>query len=305
MECNVCFVILHFGKNPQLTIDSISSIKQIEGGSSADVVVVCNGSDCDISDLLKKSFPQHVSTVVLEQNMGFSVGNNIGYQFAKTHGNYDFILFINNDIVIRQTDFIPALYRVYQQTPFYLCGPDIYTPSVDYHSSPLRNCVPDIHETEQIISEKERYISYFKKLFSFVAFKSFLMEAKHFHGIPSGAMRFWRKIRNNNKPYRNTAENVVLQGSCLIISKKFIEQNKKVFEPEVFLYFEEYYLAEKCAQRQWNTLYSNQLQVYHMHRGSSGLSGMTYRAYCQKKISITEVYLLAAKQYREHLISVN
>lgn len=68
-----------------------------------EVIVVDNASPNGDSLLLKTSLPD-TTVICSEENLGFSGGNNLGYQYAK--GEY--IVFINNDIIISKP-FLKAL----------------------------------------------------------------------------------------------------------------------------------------------------------------------------------------------------
>ena len=284
MKRKVCFIILHYGKNTDITMNVINSIKALENKECVDIVVVCNGREYNLNKNVAEDQLSGVDIVVLEDNKGFSVGNNAGYVYAKKKDDYDFIIFVNNDIVIEQKDFIERLYHIYERNPFYVGGPDIYIPYTAYHSSPMEDKLLSLEDISQIIVKRRKAIQEYQRSFSLKVFKSYILDTFNGRNTFSCFFKVWRRIRKNNKKYEFEQQNVILQGACLIFSRDYISCNQKAFEPEVFLYFEEYYLARKCERNQWKTLYSNEIQVIHLHRGSSGLFGQTYREYCKKRI---------------------
>ena len=297
MNNKVCFIILHYGPNIDLTEQAVDAAKKLDFDGNKDVVVVCNGKEYDITAQLSKK----AKVIVLDKNEGFSKGNNAGYATAKADDDYDFMIIMNNDVVIEQADFLTKLYKNYARNPFYVAGPDIYTPFSDYHSSPMYKNPPDINRINAIINSKTALQNQLKKRVSISAYKDYLAETKKKSFAPHAITKLWRKIRNNNKNYLVEQKNVVLQGSCVIFSKDYIAYNDKAFEPEVFLYFEENYLCLKCRKNNWPVVYFNDLQVMHYHRGSSGLAKISYKEYCEKKIAITQRFIDSAVQYREYI----
>lgn len=296
MSDKLCFIILHYGDNYQLTTNAVNAIKQLEASDKADIVVVCNGEEFDIRKKVDTSILCAVDVIVLEENKGFSVGNNVGYAYAKNKDDYAFIVIMNNDVIIKQRDFISSMFRLYIEHPFHVCGPDIYTPYIAFHSNPLCDHVYSAVDLRKIIHKREMQKREFEKRFSLAAVKSYLLEGFAGRQLFAGFYKIWRKIKMNNCKFEIPASNVVLQGSCFIFSNDFIVENEKVFLPEVFLYFEEHYLAKRCKENKWIMYYSPELQVLHMHRGSSNLVGQSYRSYCQRKIQIEERFIAAAKE---------
>ena len=73
------------------------------------VWVVDNGSVNDEAAVLAKRFPE-ITAIRSEENRGFAGGNNL----ALTKTDADFILLLNNDIIVRN-DFISPLIRRFQQ----------------------------------------------------------------------------------------------------------------------------------------------------------------------------------------------
>ena len=302
MYNKLCFVILHYGHNINLTLNAVFSIRKLESAELADIIIVCNGREYDIRLLSDSNFLNSVDVIVLEKNTGFSAGNNAGYQYAKKKDDYDFIIFINNDVEIQQKKFINILYSVYERHNFYICGPDIYIPYKSYHASPISDRAATISKVMKYINDKSSMIIECGKIFSLKAFKFYLIEAFAGRDIFSGISKFWRKMKRNNAKFEEEQRNVVLQGACLIFSREYICCNEKAFVPEVFLYFEEDYLAERCRKNGWEMFYTNQLQVLHFHRGSSGLIGLNYRDYCKKKIDIDKIFIGEAKRYKEYIL---
>ena len=67
-------------------------------------------------------------------------------------------------------------------------------------------------------------------------------------------------------------KNSVLQGSCIIVTPKYIESENCIFEPDTKFYAEELLLALKCATLGYETIYSKKLKILHWHGMSSGFN---------------------------------
>jgi GT2 family glycosyltransferase len=88
-----------------------------------EVVVVDNGSADGSVPFLKREFPQ-VRVVQLDQNYGFSIGNNKGIEHVKT----DVVVFLNNDMAA-DPDFLEPLLKPFKDSSVFavasrITGPD-------------------------------------------------------------------------------------------------------------------------------------------------------------------------------------
>lgn len=111
----------------------------IDLAKADEIIVVDNASTDGSVEMVKKNYPQ-VKLIVNKKNVGFSKGNNIGFEKAKK----DYIFFLNSDTLIKRhtisklVTFLskeekagavsPVLYnedRTIQQDPCYLKQPSI------------------------------------------------------------------------------------------------------------------------------------------------------------------------------------
>ena len=111
-----------------LTLDCLKSLKQVNY-PACNVVVIDNGSSDGSVTAIKKEFPQ-IEIIELDQNLGFSGGNNAGF---KKVSQSDYTIFLNNDTTV-DPDFIAPLIHplehnedIMQTTPkiYYADNPDI------------------------------------------------------------------------------------------------------------------------------------------------------------------------------------
>ena len=102
----ISFVILHY-KNLKDTIECIESIQKLEEQKEIAIVVVDNNSLNEEGIQEIKKYTQDL--VLLDDNMGFAKGNNMGCKYAIKKYNPSFLCVINNDIIINQKDFIKEI----------------------------------------------------------------------------------------------------------------------------------------------------------------------------------------------------
>ena len=297
MTNKVCFIILHYGDNKEITKKAIQFIKTLPFTGEVDIVVVCNGKKYDLSNEINSC----AEILVLEKNEGFSKGNNFGYAYAKAKDNYDFIIIINNDVFIEQTDFLEKLYKLYAVHSFFVAGPDVYIPFKDIHTSPLRKEIPTVDQIKEDLKYLYKSRLEFEKYFTLKTFRSYISESYKNRDKFAFFFSLYRKIKKNNVDYKGIQENVVLHGSCLIFSRDYISINDKAFEPEVFLYTEEDYLTIRCKKNNWKIVYSDDLQVNHIEQASTGITNLSYRDFCQNKVKNIKVRIKANEQLKSYI----
>ena len=265
----ICYLILHY-KNIDETEKCINSILNITQDSS--IVVVDNGSGNHTGEMLQKKYQDNpkIKVLLLRKNVGFSKGNNYGYEWIKHNLDVKFIVVTNNDVVFNQSDFETRIVDIYEDTKFDILGPDIFIPKHRDHQNPLfKNGIT----IEELNKEIEQYKYYQRNPKKFIhrlrihAIKDMLCSHSNIIRVMYSKMRGIEKL-----DYRYSYENVGLQGSCLIVSKHFIDGEKKMFTPEPFLYEEEVFLFYKCQEKKYKMLYSPKLHIRHEEGASFSFS---------------------------------
>ena len=265
----ICYLILHY-KNIDETEKCINSILNITQNSS--IVIVDNGSGNHTGKMLEKKYKDNPQIIVLllSKNVGFSKGNNYGYEWIKYNLDVEFIVVANNDVVFNQSDFEKKIEDIYKDTKFDILGPDIYIPKHRDHQNPLFKKGITL---EDLNKEIEQYKYYQRNPKKFM-YRLRIHAIKDMLCSHSNVIRvMYSKLRGIEKlDYRYSYENVGLQGSCLIISKNFIDSEKKMFTPEPFLYEEEVFLFYKCQEKKYKMLYSPKLYIRHEEGASFSFS---------------------------------
>ena len=88
------------------TCELLTSLKQFED-YSYEVIVVDNASRGDDVGRIRSAHPDAI-VVCSDRNLGFAGGNNLGYSYA----NGDYILFLNNDMVLKRAMLRPMVERL-------------------------------------------------------------------------------------------------------------------------------------------------------------------------------------------------
>ncbi len=263
---NYCYVILHY-KNETDTRKCVDSLLEKASKDSRFIVVDNGSNDGSGQDLEKlyKDEPQ-CEVLILEENVGFSKGNNAGYKLAREKYNPDFIIVTNNDVVFWQDDFEQNIAQIYERTGFFVLGPDIYVPRHNDHQSPLFKNGITADELERELSEYRFYRDNPKKFnrrLAIHAFKNMLCSNVSLIRYVYTALR-----GKDNMDYKKEYEDVGLQGACLIFSKNFIQKEEKAFDPEPFLYEEEVFLFYRCKEKNYKMVYSPDIAIRHEEAAS-------------------------------------
>ena len=314
------FIILHYN-NIELTRKAIESVRLLdradysstessENGRNqhfVDIVVVDNGSPNGTGEVLKCEYENvdDVHVILTGENTGFSAGNNVGFRYIKglPGEEFDFVIALNNDITFPQKDFLSRLVAVYKSSnpQFYVAGPDVYTPHIRSHISPLAAKVRGKCEAEDAISVLEKINEDFKSGVTFANYTRFLQEK--YQG--TGMLKLYNSLRKGEYdgalPHDTEAYDCVLNGACLIFDRRFVLENDFLFEEKTFLYVEEDFLTRRMVTAKKTTRYCPELIVDHVGQGSSGFGKMSYRDYVKKNISTNERCIESWKIYIESL----
>lgn len=290
---NVFFLILHYG-DPKVTINCIESIKKMYAGDNVGIVVVDNASKNGSYEKLTNRYSKQNKIIILQilEARGFSFGNNFGYKYIINHFEPKMIIVCNNDIVFTQNDFIKKLLQTYEQTKFYVAGPDIYNINSRLHQNPLHKKLCELDEIERRINSLKKEIKYLWFYAPIDRFHSMMTKCKVYQQL--------RKIRHNNLEERYS-ENVCLYGACIIISEKYIENENSLFSPETFFYCEEEILSYKCVHNGWKLAYFPSLKVE--HRESCATRGKFSDYKIRREFSLKNT-LDSLNIYRKYVLSL-
>jgi GT2 family glycosyltransferase len=220
------------------------------------IAIVDNASDNGSGTRLETKYSncETVKVILNKENLGFARGNNVGYRYIKELYTPEYIIVMNNDVLIHQKEFLEEIEKIYKRTNFGILGPDVFCSFTSKQQNParLRGFTIEEIEREQDFLERrqERFAYYYYRRLIWGKIKHLL------RGI----------VGNNNENIKRDIEqqNVVLHGCCYIFSKNFICKRENAFLPDTFLYFEEDILHYECMKDNILMLYSPVVKVEHL-----------------------------------------
>lgn len=243
----IAFVILHY-LTYEDTCECVSSIDTYVGTKDYKIIIVDNNSPNDSYAKLKDKYEKNNKVVLIhnDSNLGFAKGNNVGYMYAKNNLNPDYIVMCNNDTCLLNDNFYGNVDKFYKQTNFAVMGPMIINKDGDRTSNP--------QGSGHVFSKKEvaRLILRFMKSYMLNRFN--LYEDRGNKEIKS--------VENNVK------EDVILHGSFLVFSKKYIDEFDGLDE-RTFMYLEEDILYLHINKHKLKSFFCPNIEIYHKEYSST------------------------------------
>lgn len=245
----IAFVVLHYN-DIEVTKDCVNKLLLLESNNEIRIVVVDNGSPNGSGDILKKKYQsvKNVEVTLTGVNLGFAKGNNYGYIIAKQMYNPDYIVVMNNDVMIDDKKFVYKLLNNSVLNNYEVIMPDIIN-KMGVHQNPFR---------ENPLSNAELL----RNISSIIAWLT-LYHIPVLNKIWSDRNKETERVLPTDKIY-NTLEMMVPHGACIIFSKKWIYNEDVAFVPDTFLYGEEDILYEYVANKGYKTYFEKTLVVEHI-----------------------------------------
>lgn len=248
MPIKVSFLILHY-QTIDDTIQCVTSILKNIDYKNYNIVIVDNGSMNDSGKELSEKYKnlENVDIIISEKNLGFAKGNNLGLRYLKNNYNPDFVIMLNNDTLIKQSNFIEIIKNTYEKEKFHVLGPKIISLKDKRNQNPMYNILEEEREIKKIILQYKIVL-----VLNYMKIDNFLRIFPH---------------KKNNDIKRNS-KNYMLNGSCLIFSKDYLNNYDGLYD-KTFLYAEEDILYYICKRDKLKMLYSPDLEIYHKEDSST------------------------------------
>ena len=243
----IVYVILHYITTED-TIKCVDSIFEKEGESNFEIVIVDNNSPNNSGEILKEKYKtnEKIHLIVNNENLGFSKGNNVGFKYAKEKLNADFIVLLNNDVYIIQSEFGEKIINEYKKSYFAVLGPKIYLRGNTICNYPDK--LDSLKQLKRQLKDKKN-LFYFNKLYLRQVYSLFLKIKKIF----TKKTMYDTSVRKDD---------VLLHGCCLIFSKTYIDKFDGL-DDRTFLYFEEQLLYLRLKKNNLKSIYNPNLVVFH------------------------------------------
>lgn len=283
------FVILHY-RAIDMTRKCVECIKALAGEKH--IVIVDNASPNGTGEQLANEYlhDSMVSVLLGEENVGFARGNNLGVRFVCDKLDADFVCVLNNDVEITQTGFISGIEEIYAAHPFDLLGPDILSVFSGIHQSPktLNNCdLETVRKKRCFVKRSQNPI--------------LLLLSSGEKNSPA----IWRIAQRRRRAAQNIdssvpAEGVVLHGSCVIFSRRYLAKHPEPFYPKTFMYYEMEILDWLCRREGCVVRYDPSISVLHYQYVASR---MEYRSIIKRSKFVMDCLLQSLDAAEELMLS--
>lgn len=267
----IAFVILQYMAWKD-TIECVESIRARVGLGIEDyrIIIVDNCSPDDSYKQVCREFRGDPDVMLLrtKSNLGFAKGNNLGYQYAREHLDPEYIILLNNDIVLIQDGIYEYVSDCYARYDYAVLGPMILTADGTYTSSPMT--AEYQNSPESGLADREMFESSIRQF----RFKLFLLDVHLFQPLAAVKRSLSSPEKVNGSLYTKELVNYRVHGSFLIFSEKYLNAFPGGLDDRTFMYDEEYFLQYHVMQAGMTMLYSPRYCVYHKEdRSTSAMLG--------------------------------
>lgn len=283
------FVVLHY-RAIDMTRKCVECLKALDGDKH--IVIVDNASPNGTGEQLAVEYADDcmVTVILGKENVGFARGNNLGVRYVCDELDADFVCVLNNDVEINQQGFISGIEAIYAAHPFDLLGPDILSVFSGIHQSPktLHNCdLETVRKKRCFVRRSQNPI--------------LLLLSSGEKNSPA----IWRIAQRRRRAAQNIdssvpAEGVVLHGSCVIFSRRYLLDHPEPFYPKTFMYYEMEILDWLCRQEGRVVRYDPSISVLHYQYVASR---MEYRSIIKRSKFVMDCLLQSLDVAEELMLS--
>ena len=239
------YVILHY-QSIEITKKCVDKLLMFS--KTNPIVIVDNCSPNGSGKQLEKMYSKYtnITVIINEENQGFAKGNNLGYQYIKRKYSLNYVVVMNNDIMIEDNDFAVIIEQFMEKNEVDVCGPDMVTLKGN-HQNPL---------------QLKPYTSkYLQRRVRADKIKVLLLRTRLF-------WKLYENYKKTNKiPIRTkqpTVFDCILHGSCIIYGPEYIKREQNAFLPITYMYNEEAILYDYLVHKGYKTGYCSDVTILHM-----------------------------------------
>lgn len=225
-----------------ITFNCVKSVLESKTSFNFEVIVVDNFSSDNTVKVLRESFNK-INVISLEENSGFSKGNNIGIRNSK--GKY--ILLLNSDTLVFQ-DSIENLMSSAIRNDYEICGPVL----LNVDNTVQRSWFDFPSSIKVFLRLTEMYLVFYKLSKSFI-FKLFYSNMKP-------AFMFTEINNDTTVGY--------LSFACILIKKEIIEKIGDLDE-SLFFYHEDCEYGFRAKANSYKINYTIASEIIHLGGASS------------------------------------
>lgn len=245
------YVILHY-QNIDVTKKCVDSLVKIT--NKEPIIIVDNYSPNNSGITLKKIYSNfnRIKVIINNKNEGFAKGNNYGFNYLRENYDVDYIVVMNNDIIIDNENFSKIIEKFMVDNNIDVCGPDMVTIKGN-HQNPLALVSnTSLYLRKRIIQDKIKCF-----LLNFTLFWKIYIKYKSFNVV---------QIRDKQEK----SFQCILHGSCIIYGHRYIQEERFAFVPITYMYNEEAILFDYLMYKGYRTGYCPNVTILHMEGISTG-----------------------------------
>lgn len=254
------FVILHYN-NVEDTVNCVNSIEELKKNSDDEINIIIvdnkspNNSGVELLEKYKET--KNIKVKLLEENYGFSKGNNIGYKIAKDDIS-DCILVINNDILFKDNEFLLKLSSyIKENKDIDIIAPDIINLK-GQHQNPLNIKPVDIKTARK---------SLFVETLSYYIYSIPLINELFYNFKKNKELKWYDnyyELKKENIDKNFNKNDFVPFGAFIIYTNNWIKNEEKAFTSTSFMYTEEDVLYLYAKQKNYKISYNEDLKIEHL-----------------------------------------
>jgi GT2 family glycosyltransferase len=245
----VAIIILNW-KQPQLTIDTVSSFLKIKHPDfDYQIILIDNGSPDDSVKIFQKNFGTHPAVTLLRttSNLGYVGGNNFGIKYGLDK-KFDYFLIVNNDVLV-DPDFLEILINEINKNPRSLLAPKIYfAPGYEYH--------------------RHRYSK--KDLGKVIWAIGGILDWQNIYGSNLGIDEVDIGQYDQNPPAPD-----FISGCCFLVNRQFFE-DVGLFDEKYYLYLEDADLSRRALKLGYRLVVVPESKIWHVNSGSSSAGSLLH-----------------------------
>ena len=256
----ISIVVLHYN-DFEMTKAYIANLKKLNWENITYKIIIVDNCSPDFSGKRLMRYYKddgHIDIILLNSNIGFAKGNNVGIIKAFSNYKSDLVSVSNNDIIIEDRLFMQKLNIIYSEKKFDIMGPDIFSTRRHFHQSPIRDEYLSKEQLEEFIRVNRRKLVQLR-----------IIDKMHVYDLLSYIKKRIKGNPKNCKEFDNAQNGVVLQGAFFVLAKKYYEIYPDGLFPDTFLYMEEDILNYRAKKANLNILYDPELSVKHLEGAST------------------------------------
>lgn len=240
----IAIIVLNW-KQPKLTVGTITSLLKINHPSfSYEIVLVDNGSPDNSIEIFNKKYKNNNLVKILNTkgNLGYVGGNNFGINYA-LEANFDFIVLLNNDVLV-DPNFLEELLK--ESVHYDILGPKIYfAPGHEFH--------------------KDRYQK--KDLGKVIWSVGGQMDWKNIYGSNIGVDKV------DHGQFDKINENIDFVSGCCLMASSGVFKTIGLLDKKYFMYLEDVDFCQRAKKSNLKLAYIPNSIIWHIATGSSKIGG--------------------------------